>query len=175
MEIPLRIDTRHVVVPPNVAARIERQMNKLQRAFGRITDCRVAIEGPPGHRKGGEFTVSLDIGVPGKSIVINRRHARNLAVAVREAFDAARRQLEEYSRIRRNDVKRHEEIPTGHVVRLFPEEGFGFIHLPDGREVYFHRNSVLESAFDRLRIGARVRFLEEQGDQGPQASRVSVL
>ena len=175
MQAPLRIKARHAVVPPNIATRIERKAASLERAFDRITKCRVTIQGPPARRKGGEYTVKLDIAVPGKAIVINRRHAENLAVAVREAFDAARRQLEEFSRIRRNDVKRHEETPTGHIVRLFPDEGFGFIHLPEDREVYFHRNSVVEGAFDRLRVGTLVRFTEEQGDQGPQARSVSII
>jgi cold shock CspA family protein len=59
-------------------------------------------------------------------------------------------------------------------VRLFPEDGFGFLEAPDGREVYFHRNSVLEG-FETLEVGSEVRFAEEQGIEGPQASTVSLV
>ena len=50
--------------------------------------------------------------------------------------------------------------------------GFGFLKTSDGREVYFHRNSVLNDAFPRLKVGTRVTFAEEEGDKGPQASTV---
>jgi cold shock CspA family protein len=52
------------------------------------------------------------------------------------------------------------------------EDDYGFIVTPDGREVYFHRNSVVGGDFDRLEAGADVRFVEELGEQGPQASTV---
>jgi cold shock CspA family protein len=52
------------------------------------------------------------------------------------------------------------------------EEGYGFLETPDGREIYFHRHSVLHPGFDRLAIG-RVLFVEEPGE-GPQASTVAI-
>jgi cold shock CspA family protein len=58
------------------------------------------------------------------------------------------------------------------VSKLFPDEGYGFIGTPDGREVYFHRDSVLHGGFDHLRIGTEVAFVEEEGKKGPQASTV---
>jgi cold shock CspA family protein len=67
-----------------------------------------------------------------------------------------------------------EPTPEGEVVRLFPYEGYGFIRAPDGREVYFHKHSVLDEAFDRLEVGTRVRYAEEAGEAGPQASSVAV-
>jgi cold shock CspA family protein len=70
-------------------------------------------------------------------------------------------------------VKIHEAPPKGRVVKLFPEEDYGFIETSDGREVYFHRNSVIDPAFDKLKEGTKVVFIEEQGDKGPQAKRVS--
>jgi cold shock CspA family protein len=61
------------------------------------------------------------------------------------------------------------------VSKLFPDEGYGFLETPDGREVYFHRNSVLGADFDRLSIGTEVRFAEEEGEKGLQASTVTVV
>ena len=69
-------------------------------------------------------------------------------------------------------VKRHEAAPQGRVARLFPEEGYGFIESVDGREIYFHRNAVVNGGFERLAVGAAVRFAEASGDKGPQASTV---
>jgi cold shock CspA family protein len=66
-------------------------------------------------------------------------------------------------------------FPRGRVIRLFREEGYGFLETPDGREIYFHRNSVLHPGFDRLEIGTEVRFAEEEGEKGPQASTVAIV
>ncbi len=52
---------------------------------------------------------------------------------------------------------------------------FGFIEASDGREIYFHRNSVLNGGFADLSVGARVTFAEEMGDKGPQASTVKLM
>jgi cold shock CspA family protein len=176
MSAQLRIDSRNIVLPASITKRINRRVAKLEQVFNRITSCKLTVDGPQGlPRKGGQYSVKLDLSVPGKEIVITRHQAESLAVAIRRTFDAAQRRLEEYSRIRRQDIKRHEGPPQGNIVRLFPEDGYGFIADDEGREIYFHRNSVLESGFDRLQPGSRVRFAEEQGNDGPQASTVSLL
>jgi cold shock CspA family protein len=96
-------------------------------------------------------------------------------VAVRDAFDVARRQLEDFVRHQRGDVKSHETPPHARVSKLFPEGGYGFLETPDGREIYFHRNSVLHEGFNRLKINSEVRFSEEMGEKGPQASSVTLI
>ena len=84
-----------------------------------------------------------------------------------------RRQLEDHIRRARQDVKTHVPPPRARVSRL--ENDFGMIETPDGRELYFHRHAVLNNAFPRLRVGSEVRFSEEAGDKGPQASTVVPL
>jgi cold shock CspA family protein len=69
-------------------------------------------------------------------------------------------------------VKTHEEAPRGRVTRLFPEEGYGFLEAADGREIYFHRNALVNGDFDRLSVGRDVRYFEREGEKGPQASTV---
>ena len=96
-------------------------------------------------------------------------------MAIRDAFDAARRQLEDYARIQRGDVKVHEIPDYGRVIKLMPEEDYGVLQTPDGREIYFHRNSVLEAGFDALEVGSEVRYVEQEGDKGPQASTVHII
>lgn len=102
MSAQLRIDSRNVVIPESLSKRINRKVSKLERVFQRITSCRLTVDGPPGlPRKGCRFGVKLDISVPGKEIVVNRHQDENLAVAIRQTFDAAQRKLEDYSRMRR--------------------------------------------------------------------------
>ena len=72
-------------------------------------------------------------------------------------------------------VKHHEPAPAGRVARLDPSGEFGFIETTDGREIYFHRNSVLNDAFHRLKLGTAVAYSEEEGEKGPQASTVRPL
>jgi cold shock CspA family protein len=117
--------------------------------------------------------VRVDVTVPGSELV-SAKESDDLNVAIRDAFQAAERQVEELSRRRRGEVKTPVLPPEGTVLRIFPEEGFGFIQGEDGREIYFHRNSVLDD-FETLRAGSRVRFAEEQGIEGPQASTVSLV
>ncbi|MCK4467404.1 MAG: cold shock domain-containing protein, partial [Desulfobacterales bacterium] len=52
--------------------------------------------------------------------------------------------------------------------------GYGFLTTPDGREFYFHKNSVLDDKFKVLKVGMKVRFVEELGEKGAQASTVKV-
>ena len=96
-------------------------------------------------------------------------------VAIKDAFSAAQRQIEDATRKMRGDVKPHEQEDHGRVSKFIAGENYGFIEAADGREVYFHRNSVLDDAFDRLSIGSEVRFIEEIGEKGPQASTVRLI
>jgi cold shock CspA family protein len=93
---------------------------------------------------------------------------------LRDAFDAAKRQLEEVARVKRGDVKVHEVPQHGKVARLLAEEGYGFIATPDGRELYFSRENVVHPSFADLAEGTEVQFIEEMAAEGPQAKRVSV-
>jgi ribosomal subunit interface protein len=158
-----------------VEAKIREKVTKLERFHSRIMGCRVAVESPQRRQHQGKlYTVRIDITVPGEEIVINRMENEDLYVAIRDAFDAANRKLEEQERRQRGDVKAHVEPPRGRVAKIYPDKDHGFIETNDGREIYFHRNSLIDLDFDRLKEGAEVVFLEEQGEKGPQAFRVAV-
>ena len=105
------------------------------------------------------------------------KHAahEDIYVAIRDAFNGAARRLQDHARRRRGKVKLHETAPVARVVKLFPIEDYGFLQTPDGREVYFHKNSVLAPGFDQLEVGNEVHFAEEPGEKGPQASNVRVV
>jgi cold shock CspA family protein len=156
------------------------------------------------NRGGKAYSVRVDLTVPGAELVINRapkrleatrvshglepekdfaevhepsKHAahEDVYVAIRDAFNAAARKLQDYARRRRGKVKAHEPEAIARVVKLFPVEDYGFIETPDGRELYFHKNSVLAPGFGRLEVGAAVHFAEEMGEQGPQASSLRIV
>lgn len=174
MQVPLEISTKLIDLSPDLEADLRRRAAKLERHFDRITSCRIAVERESFHHQdGGPYKVRVDITVPGSELVA-KKQSEDLNLAIRDAFQAAERQVEEFSRRRRGEVKTPVLPPEGNVVRIFPEDGFGFIAAEDGREVYFHRNSVLDD-FETLEVGSRVRFAEEQGIEGPQASTVSLV
>jgi cold shock CspA family protein len=101
-----------------------------------------------------------------------REHA---LVAIREAFAAAARQIEDVARDMRGQVKAHLAESHGRIASIFAGDGCGFIETADGREIYFHRNAVLNGGFARLSVGSEVRFVEENGEKGAQASTVRLV
>ncbi len=176
MLLPVQVSFRDMDRSAAVERAVRRRAAGLDRYYPGITGCRVMVEAPHRrHRRGRLYRVRVEVTVPGREVVSRRHPARHGAhedvyVAVRDAFDAARRQLMDRIRHRRGQVKAHEGTAYGRVARL-SHEGYGFLTTEDGREIYFHKNSVLDG-FDRLKEGARVRFAEEMGEEGPQASTV---
>ena len=181
MDIPLQISFRNMDASEAVEARVRERAEKLETYYDHITSCRVVVEAP--HRqknKGKLYHVRIDIGVPGRpDIVVSRdpgkKHAHeDVYVAVRDAFDAARRQLEDHHRKISGKVKTHEAPLHGRVARIFPEEGYGFIETSEGQEIYFHRNAVIEATFESLEVGDQVRLsiAEGESEHGPQATTV---
>lgn len=162
--------------------RVAEHIARLERFHERITSCRVVVDAPHRHgHKGKIYHVRVDLTVPGGEIVADRDPGLNHAhedvnVAIRDAFAAATRQLEDYVR-RHSDhrVKEHPAILHGKVVRLFPEEGYGYIVTKDGREVYFHREACTGGAWEAIDIGSEVRFKELAGKKGPHAVSVNVV
>ncbi len=173
MQRPLQITSRNFALTAAVEGQIRERAEALDKYFGRLTGCHVVLEAPVRHhRKGGPFSVRIDLRTPQAELSVSKQGAEDLAVAVRDAFDAARRRLEDHLREMRGDVKSHEPPSLARVSAIFAEEGYGFLRTPDDREVYFHRNSVLGGRFEDLKPGTTVRFAEEAGEKGPQASTV---
>lgn len=179
MRIEPQITFRNMASSPAVEADVQRRIAWLQRFHPAIVGCHVAVEAPrKRHKQGGLFRVRIELSVPGGELVVSRsppEHASHadVYVAVRDAFRAARRELLDHARLIRGDVKAHVPPSTGEVVRLFdePRGRFGFLSTDDGREIYFHEHALLDDWRD-VAVGDRVRFVEEAGDKGPQASTV---
>jgi cold shock CspA family protein/ribosome-associated translation inhibitor RaiA len=181
MTTPLQITFRDFQSSEAIEARIRKRAEALDRFAPHITGCRVLVESPHRHQQKGKlYHVRIELTLPGHEIVVSREahdqpgHS-DVYVAIRDAFDAARREVEDRVRLIRGATKTHEVAPHGRIVRLFPHMDYGTIQTPDGREIYFHRNSVIGTPFDKLTEGAEVRFVEQEGDNGPQASSVRLV
>jgi len=179
MQTEVHITFRDMEPSDAVAARIRERVAKLEEFHPRITGCHVIVEAAKRRQKATEYQVHIDLKLPAGELVVshdhkNRRPADDMYVAVRNAFDAMERQLKSKAGRLRGEVKAHGAPPHGTVIRLFPDHGF--ISTPDG-DLYFHKNSVAEGGFDKLAVGAAVRYAlaPDPGDQGPQASTVHPL
>jgi ribosomal subunit interface protein len=181
MQIPLEVHFNNTDPSPAVEAAVRERVAKLEKFAADIVSCRVTIEAPHKHHKHGKlFHVSVDVRLPGGEVVANRdpsgHHAHeDVFVALRDAFDAVRRQLQDYVRKRRGSVKTHDVPPHGVIAMLNKDADYGRISTPQGREIYFHRNSIVGADFERLKVGDEVRFSEEAGERGPQASSVQLV
>lgn len=109
MQTPLQITIRDVDHSDSLEQKIRDKAQKLEELCKQIISCHVVVEMPhKHHHQGKQFDVRIDIGVPGKEILVNRDHHEDVYIALRDAFDAAKRQLEDYARVTRGDVKNHE-------------------------------------------------------------------
>jgi ribosomal subunit interface protein len=112
MSVQLQITVREMPHSEALEAEIRRKAAGLERVYPRITGIRATVEAPHHHRqRGNYFTIRLDITVPGCEILVNRDHAEDVYVAVRDAFQAARRQLIEHAQRGQNADKSHRRVP----------------------------------------------------------------
>ncbi len=173
MKLPLQVVFRGMDSSPWIEEVIRERATKLDRFCDHIMSCRVVVEMPHRHHHSGNLLhIRIDISAPGKEIVVNKEPSKDISAAMRDSFDSAIRQLETYVQEQRRHVKTHASVPKARVKQLFQDEGYGFIETLDGREVYFHGNSLIGETFTRLKIGDEVTFVEEDGEKGPQASTV---
>lgn len=199
MKSELQVTFRNIEPSPEIKEWIRAEAAKLDTLYLQLMGCRVMVELPHRHhRKGIPFHIRIDLAVPQGEIVVKhvpslssrarqlreneiRKHGevniphKDLRQAINDAFKAAGRRLQDYARRQRGDIKSHTPLPEARVSKILPGAGYGFLTSDDGREIYFHKNSILGRAFPRLRVGTTVRFAEEQGEKGPQASTVHVV
>lgn len=175
MQIPLQVTFREVEHSEALENHIRDKARKLEQFYSALVGCRVMVDQPGKHQHLGKpFNVRIDLTVPGGEIVVDRQQNADVYVALRDAFNAARRQLEDYGRRQRREIKAHEPLLTGRVTRLIAGEGYGFIAGTNGQEYYFSAANLAHSSLDQLQAGDEVHFLEDAGSEGLQAKRVSL-
>ena len=187
MEVPLQIAFKDLDRSTFIENLIRERASRLERLHPNVISCRVVVEAP--HRSPESpkpsIGVAVEVEVPGKRNKLvgkdeqERHEAKNdQYCVVSRAFDAVERQLKSNTDIKRGDVKRHEGLgETGRIVRLFPEEDYGFIEVRGSTDLYFTRTAVTGGSFDDLDVGIMVEVSRatSEGPMGPQASSVKLL
>lgn len=173
MQIPLQITMRNLPHSDAMESDIRKKAEKLHIYHDRIMSCRVVIEAVQNRKhQGKEYLARIDLKVPGKEFAVNKHRHVDAYVAIRNAFNALQRQLESFSHKQRGDVKAHEEVQHGKIVRLF--EDYGFIEDINGTEYYFHDTHLANNNFQELIVGAEVHFIEDIAGDTLQAHHVIV-
>ncbi len=183
MRVPLEITFRDAVKSDEIVTLIEEKAAGLDKLCDNLISCRVAVEKPHDNkRSGNSYRVRIAIRIPpGRELVVKREPQNGslpepLTAVIREAFETARRRLVKMLEQQQGYVKSHpQQRDVAYVTKLFKDKGFGFVETLEGREIYFHRNSVLHGDFNRLDIGTGVRYVAEDGDDGPQASTIHIV
>ena len=175
MKLPLHIQFRGMDASEALEASVREHAHKLESLASDIMACRVSIDLEQKHQhQGRPFGVHIDLTLPGHELVVNRVQREDVYVALRDAFDNMKRQLEDVVRRRQRQEKQHPVPLHGEVVRLDDLGGFGFIRTPQGDEYYFSRDNVAGTPFEHLQTGNAVQFIPEAGGEGLQARRVSL-
>lgn len=116
MQVPLQINFRHMDASSADEARIRQRCHKLEQFAEYITRCRITIEAPFGyHHQNGLYTVTIQLTLTDGELTVSRPpeqyHAhKDMNVAIRDAFDTARNQLEDYVRRRRAEIMLHASV-----------------------------------------------------------------
>lgn len=187
MKIAPEITYRDVRKTEALETLVEQQIAKLERYCNYMNSCRVSIEKTHDRPSSGSpYRVRIDITLPPNhelAVAHNPGEAKQyepVETVIREAFEAARRQVvEQVERQREYDTaKTNSQQPETQAVvtKLVPESEYGFIrNVNTGCEVYFEKNSVSNNDFDRLEVGTSVIFSGIEGEMGPQATMVQII
>jgi len=184
MQVPVEMSFRNVRKTPELEALIHRKIAKLERVCDYIISCRISVELPQKYPDtGNPYQVRIDLKIPPNHELVAKQTASegdihdSLEIVVAKTFRAIERQLKELTDRQHREVKTHpHQQVMGLVHQLYPARGYGFIKTIDTQEdVYFHQNSVLHYNFEKLGIGAGVRFTVQLGQKGLQASTVEVV
>ncbi len=183
MQVPLEITFRDVPRTTEIEQLIHEKVGKLEELTDALTSGEVVVERRHKSRQSGNpYRVRLTFNMPpGHRLVAERKSIpqedeQPLSAVVREAFEALRRQLKKVLERQRGEVKAHPDQAVGAIVdELEKGQGYGFLRTLDGRQIYFHENAVANGEFDRLTVGTGVRFSEELGEDGPQATVVQIV
>lgn len=176
-EANLELSFHGMAPSETIKAKVQEHVDKLQQRYSDITTWHVHVKGPIG--SSGQFQVTVEARVPGAELAVGRKpgdinaHSDAL-VALRDSFAALERQLKKRRRQQYGEVKVHDGKPQGQVARIFHDQGYGFIEVNDGRDVYFHKNAVLEPDFGELAVGDPVELTiaTDESPRGPQATSV---
>lgn len=184
MDRPLEVAFHNLQPSSTIEAELRRHVEKLERRFDHLIGCRVSVEKLHNqHRTGNLFEIHIVLSVPGRDLAVSRQPHKakerfanpDIHVSIREAFDAAERQLEAFKgKIRSDTATPSGSALTGQVTLIEPGVDHGFILNSVGSQLYFHRDSVTNGRFEALKEGDMVHYVEGEGDAGPIATKVRI-
>jgi len=184
MERPLEIAFHNLQPSPAIESELRQHVEKLEHRFGGLIGCRVSVERLHSqHRTGNVFEVHVTLSVSGRELAVShqpqkakeRRAHTDIHASIRDAFDAAERQLESFKgKVRSDTSAPSASALSGQVMLIEPGADHGFILTSIGSQLYFHRDSVTSGRFEDLREGDPVHYVEEEGDAGPTATKVRI-
>lgn len=184
MEVPPEMAFRGVEPTDELKNMILDGIETLESVYPNLISCRSMVaDDTPDQTSGKSYRVRLEVGIPGKSVVVDRQHSEadeppTLEQTINEAFSVARKRLVKAKKLQRGETKVHELPPHGRVVRLLVDDTgvrYGFIENREGRQIYFHEEALVDLEYDDLEVGDEVRYAAAQGDEGLQASTVAKL
>ncbi len=168
----LAFEARNAPALPEWRDLVETKLAELAADRDDIVHGRVIITKNPHHLHGHE-EVRLSLTVPGDLLTV-QRNAESVEDALYQVLEVMERELKAYREQRRRAEKTSGPRPRGVVASWFPDRGYGFIRSEGDRELYFHERSVANQDRSGIALGAQVEFEIEEGEKGPQASRVAL-
>ena len=179
--IPFQICFRDMPPSDAIWIDVQQRIEKLETFFDHVISCDVVISAPYHHHQKGKVPhIQIRLRVPGTCLIVRKesekdKFHKDIYVAISAGFHALKRQLEDFVHKQRQFVKEHHASPHGFVTCIFSDQEYGFIETLDEHELFFHKNAVLHSEFDKLLKGTEVKFSEELGENGPQVTSMSII
>ena len=174
----LQVEARNLEMRKVWQDKIDEETSRLERHHaGFINHLRLTIEGTAHHKEGG-YELRVVASIPNDTVVVKRKGEKVVPIVV-DAFNTLGMQLKELQRKRRQSFKVPPEAARGTgsegiIKTIYPYESYGFIVTSQGREIYFHENSLKDITMNQLSEGDDVKFGEAEGDKGPCAAWVRV-
>lgn len=186
MQKPLQITFKDLEHSDTLEAMVRERVERLSRFHPAIIGCRVVVEAPYRSAEGTKppLGLTVEVDIPGRPTIVTRETADRVdakggqAALVGRVFEVTQRQLQDAAQVQKAEVKQHDnQGSTGQVVRLFPEQSYGFVEVRGAPDLYFTRNAVVGGDFDDLEPGTlvHVTVATTEGPMGPQASSVRLL
>src|SRR3990167_9311607 len=176
LQVPAQITFRGLPHSESIKEHIQEKVDRIQQFCHSIVSCHVVVEFEnKNQHRGNLHNTRVTVTVPGKELVSTHNDVIDMYLSIRTAFEDMTRQLESYVEHMQGQVKNHQPLIAGKIVRLFNGDGFGFIESEDGTEFYFNANHMSHPAFNKLTVGMPVHFVQEMGHDGPQAHRVKII
>lgn len=159
---------------------IEKYLKKVEQFYDKVIFCHVWVRAPHRHQRKHIYHINIQLDIPGEDIIINNEPEKDYShidihVAIRDAFGALRKILMKKIKTKKTKIKTFETHEYGFIKSFDPIQEFGFIVDSLGREIYFHKNSILNFNAHELKPGLKVRYNEELGDKGQHVTSMHIV